>query len=205
MDWFTKLEERRKAILFALGFLLIATLAVTCMRDNQSYDAFWHLRMGQDWVELGLSPWQDHYSFTYPGAEIKSPPVVFELAIYQATKWLGLQFGFKLFLFACTVLILFAAGAWLRHIKAPVVIYCLVLPTLVALLQTRAIIRPELISYAFSICGALFICPGEIRAGHTEHAAYSYSDVGLDQLSFFHYRLCDFLRALPGHWHPADH
>ena len=151
MDWFTHLEERRKAILFALFLLLIATLAVTCMRDNQSYDAFWHLRMGQDWVEHGLSPWQDHYSFTYPGAEIKSPPVLFQVAIYQVTKWLGLDFGLKLFLFASTLLILLAAAAWLRHIKAPVLIYCLVLPTLVALLQMRATVRPELVSYAFSI------------------------------------------------------
>jgi len=151
MDWFTHLEERRKAILFAFFLLLIATLAVTCMRDNQSYDVFWHLRMGQDWVEHGLSPWQDHYSFTYPGAEIQSPPVLFDVAIYQATKWFGLESGLKLFLFACTLLILFAAAAWLRHVKAPVLIYCLVLPTLVALLQMRATVRPELVSYAFSI------------------------------------------------------
>lgn len=151
MDWFTKLEQRKCSVLFAVFLLLLATLAVSAMRDPLSYDAFWHLRTGQDWVEDGLSPWQDHYSFTYDGAKIHSPTVYFDLGLYSLVQWLGLETGFKVFKFTSMLLVLLMAAVWLRRIKAPVLMYCLILPMLVALLQMRATVRPELLSYSFSL------------------------------------------------------
>jgi len=73
--------------------------------------------------------------------------------------WLVMQFGFepgfqayKLFSFMLVfgLLVLF-----LRKLRAPVVVYCLVLPLLVVLLQFRSIVRPELISYSFIVLAVM--------------------------------------------------
>ncbi len=151
MDWFTNLEQRKRLALFVVFLLLIATLAVTAMRNPIDYDSFWHLRTGQDWAENSLSPWQDHFSFTFDGADIRSPAAYFDLGLYKTVDWLGLETGFKVFTFACMLLVFVLVGAWLKRVKAPVLVYCLVLPMLVAFLQMRAGARPELISYILSV------------------------------------------------------
>ena len=151
MNWYSNLEQRRAAVLFVILLLTTAILAVTAMQDPKSYDSFWHLKMGEDWVENGLSPWQDNYSFTYRGSRIGSPPVFFQVALHSLVKWLGLESGYKLYKFAAMMLILLIVLAWLKRIKAPVVIYCLVLPLLVILLQTRATVRPEHLSFVLGV------------------------------------------------------
>ena len=151
MDWFTNLEGRKHSVLFAVFLLLIAVLAVTALRDPIDYDSFWHLKTGQDWAENSLSPWQDHYSFTFDGAEIRSPAVYFDLGLFKTVDWLGLETGFKLFTFGCMVLVLALVGLTLARARAPTLVYCLVLPMLVALLQMRATTRPELISYVLCV------------------------------------------------------
>jgi hypothetical protein len=151
MNWYSNLEQRRAAVLFVILLLSTAILAVTAMQDPKSYDSFWHLKMGEDWVENGLSPWQDNYSFTYRGSRISSPPVFFQVALHSTVEWLGLDSGYKLFKFAGMMLVLLTMLAWLKRVKAPVVIYCMVLPVLVILLQSRATVRPEHLSYALIV------------------------------------------------------
>jgi hypothetical protein len=77
MNWYSKLEQKRVGVLFAILLLSTAILAESALRDTKSYDSYWHLKMGEDWVESGLSPWQDNYSFTYRDSKITSPPVFF--------------------------------------------------------------------------------------------------------------------------------
>jgi hypothetical protein len=151
MNWYSNLEQKRATVLFAILLLSTAILAVTAMQDPKSYDSFWHLKMGEDLVESGLSPWQDNYSFTYRGSKITSPPVFFQVALFSTVEWLGLEPGYKFYKFAGMMLVLLMALAWLKRVKAPVMIYCLVLPLLLVLLQTRATVRPEHLSYALCI------------------------------------------------------
>ena len=165
MNWYSHLEQRRATVLFVVLLLTTAILAVTALQDPKSYDSFWHLKMGEDWVENGLSPWQDNYSFTYRGSRIESPPVFFQVAIHSLVKWLGLESGYKLYKFAAMMLILLIVLAWLKRIKAPVVIYCLVLPLLVILLQTRATVRPEHLSFVLGVFALILY--DRARAGAT--------------------------------------
>ena len=81
--------------LLTLGAALIslAIILLTAMRDHVGFDVYWHLKMGQDWLSRGLSPWTDHYSFTYMGAVIKNPPVMFQALLYGAVQAFGEGLG----------------------------------------------------------------------------------------------------------------
>jgi hypothetical protein len=150
-NWMQDLESRRRFAIGSIVLLCAAILFVSALRNPVDYDGYWHLRMGMDWVENGLSPWRDHYSFTYPGEEIVGPPVAFQVTLYQAVKLLGERGGFVSIKLAAFLLSLGMMLAWLRQIGAPVLAYLLVLPLLVAVIQFRAQVRPELFSYALSI------------------------------------------------------
>lgn len=151
MNWITQIEKRK--ILIVGGILLIAfvSLVVTSLRSPIAADPFWHLQMGKDWLENGLSPWVDHYSFTYNGKAITNPPVVFQGLLHLAVSQFGTRTGFLVLRFGLFILSLGAALLLLRQMKAPVIIYAILIPMIVFLLQMRAIVRPELFSYTLSI------------------------------------------------------
>lgn len=155
MDWFEKLEHRKASIVFAVTLVISATLTVTSLKLFADFDVYWHLQMGKDWVESGLSPWKDHYSFTYPGSEIVSPPVLFQGMLYTLVDQLGEYEGFFVIRLTAFLLAVAAMLAWLRQIRAPVLVYCLVLPMLAFLLQMRSNVRPELFSYSLIILGLI--------------------------------------------------
>lgn len=146
-------ESERASRLIVGGVLLVvvATLVVTAMRNPVSLDAFWHLRMGQDWVVNGLSPWQDHYSYTYFQQAISNPPVLFQAALHYVTSLLGVRHGFQAFKLLCFLLTLGAAFAALRQISAKPLTFAWVLPMIAFLLQLRATVRPELVAYPLTI------------------------------------------------------
>ena len=156
-NWHLQLEANRRFVLGGLLALCIAMLAVSSLRNPVDYDGYWHLKMGKDWVENGLSPYQDHYSFTHENEVITNPPVLFQVGLYAAVKSFGEWGGFVAVKLAAFLLTLGCMLAWLKQVKAPVFIYCLILPMLVLLLQLRAQVRPELFSYSLSII-ALMLC-----------------------------------------------
>ena len=150
-NWVLALEGRRRFAQASIVILALATLYVSALRNPIDYDEFWHLRMGMDWVENGLSPWQDHYSFTFRGHQITNPPVAFQAVLYLAVEYFGERAGTVLLKLACFLLALGLMMAWLRQIRAPVIAWLIVLPLLVVLIQYRAQVRPELVSYSLSI------------------------------------------------------
>ena len=155
MNWFEYTKQKRTLLIGGTVLICLALLAVTTRRYNVSYDSFWHLQTGLDWLQRGLSPWRDHFSFTFNGEEVKNPPYMFEVLI----AWLVTQFGFELGLegykLTSFILVFGLVVFFLRKLRAPVVVYCLVLPLLVVLLQLRSIVRPELISYSFSVIAVM--------------------------------------------------
>jgi hypothetical protein len=163
-NWAKELESRRGFILTLFLLVIIFTLAVSSLRDSYSFDAFWHLKMGQDWVEKGLSPFQDHYSIVFFGADIKSPAYLFQLVLYGFVALLGQSAGFKALVFFSGLLSLGLMMAWLKLIRAPVVAVCLAVSLLVLFLQQRAMVRPELFSYALMILS--FILYEKARTGN---------------------------------------
>ncbi|MBT8353659.1 MAG: hypothetical protein KJO60_03990, partial [Desulfofustis sp.] len=156
MDWSTELEQRRTSIVFILLLIAVAILAVSSLRDVFSLDSYWHLKTGQDWIEKGLSPFLDHYSITHYGQPITSQPVVFQVVLYGFVNAFGIATGFNLIVFVSSLLTLTLSMWWLKQIKASTLVICLFIPVLVALLQQRMMVRPELFSYALMILSLVF-------------------------------------------------
>ncbi len=126
-------------------------LLVTSFRANVAADTFWHLQMGKDWLENGLSPWVDHYSFTFTGSAIVNPPVLFQVFVYLALENFGAYWGtvvIRVFFYAA---ILTSIWGFLLTLKVPAIVRLSVLVLSVLLLQYRVLIRPELLGYAFAV------------------------------------------------------
>jgi len=155
MSWFEQIEQKRKLLIGGIVIICLAMLAVTTRRYNVSYDSFWHLQTGLDWLQSGLSPWRDHFSFTFNGKDVKGPPYIFEVLLGWLVTKLGLEPGFQVYKLTGFILAFGLVVLFLRKLRAPVVIYLLVLPLLVVLLQLRSIVRPELISYSFSVIAVM--------------------------------------------------
>ena len=155
--------QSRTTNLFAFG-ALAAALAMACLASLQEFvgfDVYWHLRMGVDWVTLGLSPWIDHYSYTFSGEEIRNPPVLFQAALHYAISFFGEPEGFYAIRGLASILMLGTAVALLLRVRAPVLVLALVLSALVYFLQMRIFVRPEIFSYAMSGAAVLLY----VRAG----------------------------------------
>lgn len=151
MDWITQIEKRKLLIVGGILLIAFSALIVTSLRSPVALDPFWHLQMGKDWLENGLSPWVDHYSFTFNGHKITNPPVAFQVLLHIATSQFGMTTGFQVLRFGCFLLTIGASLLLLRQMKASAIIYALVIPMIVFLLQLRAMVRPELLGYTFSI------------------------------------------------------
>ena len=149
--------------LLILGAVLVslAIILLTAMRDHVGFDVYWHLKMGQDWLSRGLSPWTDHYSFTYLGAVIKNPPVMFQALLYGAVQAFGEEWGFRVVRLFAYLVVLLLSGVLLRQIRASASVYVMVLLALVLVLQMRPPVRPELFSYGLSLLALLLY----IKAG----------------------------------------
>lgn len=151
MNWFEKTEQKRKLINTGIIIICLAMLIVTVRRNNHSYDSFWHLKMGLDWLQNDLSLWWDHFSFTFNGREISGPPYMFQALLGWLVMQFGLDPGFEMYKLIGFLLTFSLVVFFLYKLRSPVIIYCLVLPLIVILLQMRSVVRPELISYSFSV------------------------------------------------------
>ena len=163
MNWITQIERRKLMVVGGVILIAFSALIVTSLRSPVALDPFWHLQMGKDWIENGLSPWVDHYSYTYQGHAITNPPVIFQALLYFTTSQFGLETGFKVLRFGCFLLTLCATLLLLRQIRAPAILYALIVPMIVFLLEMRAMVRPELLSYTLSIIALMLY----IRARNT--------------------------------------
>ena len=108
-------NEKNSHILY--GFLVFLScyilLAIIAMRPILLFDSFWHLQMGKDLLEGGLSPWIDHYSVSYLGKEIDPVPVMFQTLLYQFVSFFGEESGFyyiRLFYITLMMMVL-----WFYH------------------------------------------------------------------------------------------
>lgn len=161
MDWKTLLERWGYLPSALIVLFALSTLISLLFYGWVGWDPFWHLRTGQDWLEHGLSPWVDHYSYTFNGESIRHPPVAFQAGLHLVVSQLGLGQGFALVRLTTFVLVIGAAVLFLRQVKASALLYAVVVPMLVFLLQVRSLIRPELVSYVLSIVALMLY----VRAG----------------------------------------
>lgn len=127
-------------------FICYVLLAVIALHPVYAYDTFWHLQMGKDLVEHGLSPWVDHYSFSYLGSTITSVPVIFQVVLYKFVALFGEQQGFYYIKLFYITLVMAVLWLYFRKIKAPVLVVFVLLPIISSAISLRLIIRPEIFS-----------------------------------------------------------
>ena len=151
MNWATWMEQRRRLIVGGLAGICFLALFVSARRQHIGFDVYWHLQMGRDWIENGLSPWIDHLSFTYPGAEIFPVPVMFQATLYAFVSVFGEEHGFELLKVLLFSLTLTLVLVYLKQVKAPVFVYCIVLPAVALVMEYRVVVRPELLSHSLAI------------------------------------------------------
>jgi hypothetical protein len=78
---------------------LVATCAFHSIEANN--DFFWHLRTGLDFIGSGLSPYVDHYSYSFTAHAISSPAWIFDSILASFYRFAGGFLGVQIFLFAC--------------------------------------------------------------------------------------------------------
>lgn len=140
---------------FTYCWTVLATYSTT---PPFAYDIWWHLRMGLDLVNEGLSPWIDHYSFTFHGRDITTVPVLFEVTLAEFVTKFGERHGlqyFKLFYFSVLLTLLLV---FFKRTKTNIFVVLLVLPLITYFILSRSLVRPELLSnWLIVICVLLFI------------------------------------------------
>ena len=155
MTWLDEIERKRTLLVGGVIAICSAALAVTTLRKLVGPDSYWHLQTGLDWINQGLSPWIDHFSFTYAGEPISSQPVIFQAALALLVDSLGLEAGFQAYKLIGFFLAFGLMIVFLRKLRSPVLIYLVILPLFTLLLELRSTVRPELISYSLSIVAVM--------------------------------------------------
>ena len=142
-------------LVFLIAYII---LAIIIMRPVAAYDTFWHLQMGKDLLEQGLSPWIDHYSVTYLGKDIYPVPVMFQALLHQFVSFFGEEDGFYYIRLFYITLMMLVLWVYFRKIKAHASIVFILLPLVVSAVALRIIIRPELFSFVLVvICLVLYL------------------------------------------------
>lgn len=152
-------ENQRDLYLSGIIFLGVYIIfAVTIMRPVVAYDTYWHLQMGKDLLESGLSPWVDHYSITYLGRDIYPVPVIFQTLLYRFVAAFGEEQGFYFIRLLYFTLVMLALWFYFRKIKANAFTVLIMLPLVAGALSLRIILRPELFSFILVIiCLILYL------------------------------------------------
>lgn len=155
MTWFESVEQKRTLLITGVIAICTTALVVTTRRKPVAFDSFWHLQTGLDWIHKGLSPWVDHYSFTYSGKPISGQPVIFQAVLAWFVDNLGIETGFMALKLTAFALAFGLMIFFLKKLKLPTIAYLVILPLLTLLFELRAAVRPELLSYSLSIIAVM--------------------------------------------------
>ena len=144
------------AVIALYTLVCLVILGMNLLRIPWTYDGFWHLKMGEDFVTKGLPFWIDHFSFTYAGERIIGAPYIFQILIYFLTTISGVEEGFLLYKMICFGLVMGLFVCMAIRFRIPLLVFFATVPILVLLLQMRQIVRPELLSYVLSVIAMFF-------------------------------------------------
>ena len=76
MDWNSWYAKYGTPAYYIVLLLSVSMIVFTGFNHTFSLDAYWHVQTAKDWLENGLSPFIDHYSFTFEGQPISYNPVL---------------------------------------------------------------------------------------------------------------------------------
>jgi len=129
--------------IFLYSFVL---LSLTAFSPIQTYDGFWHLKMGSDLINHGLSPLIDHYSFTFNQQEIENVSVIYQASLALIVEQFDIVTGFQIYLLVMFFLFILALYLFCVQVKAHWFILLLIIPLIIYFIQLRPNPRPELLS-----------------------------------------------------------
>ncbi|MCB9026083.1 MAG: hypothetical protein H6625_07190 [Bdellovibrionaceae bacterium] len=115
-------------------------------------DFFWHLRIGLDWINKGISPFVDHYSISHYGERYAHlPPYLFQAFIAFIYNSFGLEltsiiYKSMIVSLSCILVLVFSRK---NHIPFEYSFLCMVM--ILYTIAWRLVPRPELFSYVFII------------------------------------------------------
>jgi hypothetical protein len=147
------INNYKNHILVAISLTIcIIALIATANQTPLSFDTYWHIATGKDFLTYGDSPFIDHFTFTHYGEEIKSNPIIFQIIIANFTMLFGPDTGvfiLKMFAYAS---FLIAMYYFYKTNNINLLSIAATLPFVVLFLTQRAgLARPELLSYTFFI------------------------------------------------------
>lgn len=143
MDW---LKSNRSALIngtiFFLGF---AVLWFASQSSFVSYDTYWHLKIGEDWLGNGLSSAHDRYSFTFTDRPVTGAYLMFQVILAGFVEVFGFAHGLWLLKVFAMVLFGILLFAFYRQIGAGWHVVLVTLPFICLFLLFRFFhIRPEI-------------------------------------------------------------
>lgn len=154
-------KDDKKIEIFFSGLVLLLCYFILvgyCLSPQSALDTYWHLQMGKDFLENDLSPFIDHYSFTFSGEKISSVPVLFQITLASFVSVFGDITGFMIYKLTYVTVLLLVIFLFFRQIKTPWFIICIILPILTYFINMRLLIRPETISnILIIICLSLYV------------------------------------------------
>ena len=145
-------KNHKNAILIYMVFILsFLLLLLQSIQPIHPFDEFFYLQAGKDYLEKGLSPWIDHYSFTFFGEEVNNFPVLYAITFASIVSYLDLVFGYQFFLALHFLIILTALFVYTKKVESSWQVTLLILPILLYFLLLRVNPRPELLGNALII------------------------------------------------------
>ena len=145
-------KSHKNAILINIVFICsFFLLLLQSIQPIHPFDEFFYLQAGKDYLEKGLSPWIDHYSFTFSGEEVKYFPVLYGITFASIVSYLDLLFGYQFFLALHFFIILTALFFYTKKIESSWQFTLLIVPILLYFLLLRINPRPELLGNALII------------------------------------------------------
>jgi len=150
-------HQARKGILLLFAYFFI-WLIYAAFTEFVSFDAYWHMRMGEDLLYRSLAPGIDHYSYTYLNEPVTNTPVIFQSILAVFSSNFGVPAGLKFLRLIVMCLFLAAIFLFYRSIRANWVIIALTLPYIVLFYLFRFMhVRPEMFGNLFIVV-ALILC-----------------------------------------------
>jgi len=150
-------HQARKGILFLFIYFFV-WLAYAAFTNFVSFDAYWHMRMGEDFLYHSLAPGIDHYSYTYLDQPVANAPVIFQSILAVFSSNFGVPAGMQILRIIGLSLFLAAIYLFYRTIRANWVIIAITLPYIILFYLYRfQHVRPEMFDNLFIVV-ALILC-----------------------------------------------
>ena len=139
----------REPFQFVSRALIFFTCAIVAAYSAQftsaSYDTYWHLQTGLDFLSSGASPWVDTYSYTYPLEEITNQPFLFQLILASINTQFPIGLTLQIIKWSGAFVLMVALSLYLTQVRANLAVFSACMIGGLFFYETRPLVRPELI------------------------------------------------------------